>query len=406
MKQHLPRFLLASLALGITSAAFAQSSIPYVFTARPKNTFSAGLKMRSGGAKVKFGQLGTVSRIIEDPTSHAIQYDDGYVFPDAKAAAEDAATTVKYIAGGLQRYQTYVENKDDQGNVVSTTLTSDNVAFVEGQTRNWGYTNASQVAGDIVTMHGVLSATSEGGTAEGESKGSSAGFDLQLNHDFGDLSKHVTWGLAFSIGVEEINAKVTSQVTSMLTAVTDKYRVVGGTVPAAPYDAPSYQKKEDGTLVTPAFETTVPLTMTKVDHKVDSTAHAAVVEGTWKVKGAYYLARLGPSFRYQPVRRFSILVNAGPAIAYVGSEFSAEEHLVTPSIANPPGGSGVLRKQKAMFGFYAEANAEFWFTYQTGLFAGVIYEHLGKFRQNLVDRTADIDIGSGSGFRLGIVTRF
>jgi predicted porin len=51
-------------------------------------------------------------------------------------------------------------------------------------------------------------------------------------------------------------------------------------------------------------------------------------------------------------------------------------------------------------------NAEYWLTQRTGFYVGVNYESLGDYDQTLGGRTAKIDLGSGTGFRLGLTTRF
>lgn len=461
MKHHHLRLLLLSLAVGGSSSAFAQSNdLSYIFTARPKYTFSAALKIRTSGANVKFGNLGTIPQrptiqYQTDPATGALLKDskgnyipnyifqDGSVNTDAVRASETTHDPVpttdangkvtgstQAIAtptnGGL-RYATStvtIDNSDPANVKTTVTTTGDFLAYQAGQTRTWGFQDASQVVNGSIDMHSY-SSNSEGATREAES-GTSGGFDLQLARELGQLGKKGQWGFSFSFGVNDFNAKTRGRIKAALLTQTTHFSLLGQAAPTAPYTAPTYTDfipTINGVAQPPtqATETTVPLSDTPITDNPVSTPGGANVDGTWKVKGAYYMMRLGPSFRYQLTKRVSFFGNAGFAAGYYGSVFSLTESLAIPegvpnstttnssgvvSPAPGPSVSGEIRDRSVKFGYYGELNVEFWMTYRTGLFAGVVYEHLGKFNQVLGGRTADIDIGGGTAFRVGIINRF
>ena len=462
MKQHHLRLLLLSLAVGGSSSAFAQSDLSYIFTARPKYTFSAALKIRTGGANVKFGNLGT---ILPSPVgiigtgSNGLSVLSGYRFQDGTFGF-DVARSNQVTSGGTpvvsgtqtttttnvatpsadgKRYftSTIVDVKDSSDSTKNSTTTTNNgdyLAYQTGQTRNWSYQDASQVENGVISMHDYGS-NSEGASKDAKA-GSSGGFDLQLSRELGQIGKNIQWGFAFSFGVNEINAKTSGKITATLLTQTTQFSLLGNAAPTAPYSGPTFgpfiltdgngQPLPDPTSTTGASqtnptgtETTVPISSSPSVPKTTPTPGAAVVDGNWQVKGAYYMMRLGPSFRYQITKRVSISGNAGVAGSYIGSTYNFTESLELPAgVPNLPTSStdstplpgpsisNQHRKQDFKLGYYGEVNAEFWITYRTGLFAGVVYEHLGKYSQMLEGRTADINIGGGTAFRIGIINRF
>lgn len=462
MKHHHLRLLLLSLAVGGSSSVFAQSNdLSYIFTARPKYTFSAALKIRTSGANVKFGNLGTIpvstgTVYTPDATGKLVltgyKYQDGVVAIDAARSTEvsggvvetkddkgNVTSTSQYVVtptnGGL-RYATSIVtvNKADPANPVTTIEnTGDFLAYQAGQTRSWSYVDTSQAVNGGIDMHNY-GANSEGASREAES-GSSGGFDLQLAREIGQIGKKGQWGISFSFGVNDFNAKTSGRIKAALLTQAFHFSLRGQTAPTAPYTGPTYttfnetdgngQPFIDNTLTPPAqkqnptgLETTVPIADTPVVTDPKSDPGKADIDGTWKAKGAYYMMRLGPSFRYQLTKRISFFGNAGFAAGYYGSVFSLTETLAVPTgVPNRVGSDGVtpqggpsvtgeIRDRSVKFGYYGELNLEFWMTYRTGLFAGVVYEHLGKFRQTLGGRTADVDIGGGTAFRVGIINRF
>jgi len=447
MNHTLPRFLLIGLLAGVTSSAMAQTDLSYLFTSRPKNYFSAGINIRTGGPSVKFSHLGSLPRSLFDPTQGAAGenvYDDGMVGVDIKRADETATSTTQVVYNAdKSRYQV----KDTTTGLVY----SDELAYNAAQTRIWSANNASQIHDGYVDMH-FTTAKEAGGTGEGPGK-SSGGFDLQLARDIGLIGKRASWGISFSFGMNDINSQTSKQVASNAYLYTGRY-TLNGTVPTgevgtAPYySAPSPSGVasngggvEDTVTLSPAalgLATTpdangksAPVaptidtsTYTGVASSTGSNSFSntaaysevrmypgqATVTGTWKIKGAYYLMRLGPSFRYYVSKHVSLSGNVGVAAAYVGSDFTIDETMTAPTVKSTSGVQpryvALSHQREFKIGGFAEANAEYWITFRTGLFGGLVYDTLGHYNHKLDDAVAQVDIGSGLSFHVGVITRF
>jgi len=152
----------------------------------------------------------------------------------------------------------------------------------------------------------------------------------------------------------------------------------------------------------------------------------AYIEGHYQLKGAYYLMHFGPSLRYRFNDRWSVSGNFGFALGYVGTVFRADEQFnsvdnVQDFNGNPAptllvddaANASIYRSQeentthKFIPGYYGEINAEYWVTERTGFYFGLSRQTMRSFNQNkLSGRTAKIDMGSSSGWRIGIMTRF
>ena len=61
---------------------------------------------------------------------------------------------------------------------------------------------------------------------------------------------------------------------------------------------------------------------------------------------------------------------------------------------------------KFTFGGYVGLDAEYWVSDKTGFYAGIAYENLGSYKHTYRGRVAEIGSGSGTSYRVGIITRF
>lgn len=404
---------LSPLAFGfvLPAALAAQSGVPMQFALREsKWTVTAGLRASSGGGEVSFGSLGQVapSRSV-DPlgqTSAGRNYDNGTVITDAPRLNERAGNVpdgeVISTPGG--RYDVKATNSDGQ-----TIVVGDYLSYTPGRTRSWGYASADQVTPDGRIGMSLYSATSEGATAQADGD-AAGGIELGLARRLGRFANgRVEWGFGAMIGLTDINGKARGTVTSTLNTLTDFYSLNGQAAPTAPYSGPSFTDLLDseGKLVSAnGRETTTPLGDTPVSRTETSVAGGATVEGYWQIKGAYYLIRLGPQMRARVTDRLALSLSAGFAGAYVGTTYRVEEVLRTPNPNISVTADEERDQSEFSTGFYGELSAEYWLTSRTGFFAGATYHTLGSYEQSLNGRTANIDLGKGAGFRLGIMTRF
>jgi hypothetical protein len=405
MKLPLRRVLALSLAAAFCASGYAaeDDDIPVEYLRQLDNSISIGMRMRSNGPKVKFGNLGTVPYSGSVPgqssTDFTRIYDDGYVTADGRRISEDDTTVVN---------PTYVPDLDGDGDT-SNNSEFQYISYRQGQTRTWSYSNPSQrINANTVDMH-LYSATSSGGEVEAEG-GGEGGFELEFGHTFGKIGKHLEWGFNAGIGLTDINVKANATVRSNLHVRTDRFTSVSGigtpTIPVDPYTGPTFNPNTSGSIPN-AFETTTVLSNNPLYQREDSYANGATVLGNWQIKGAYYLIKLGPSLRYNFNDHIAVSASAGFAGAYVGTIYRVDERLLGTTA---PGQLMIQDENETkdfVMGYYGTLNVEYWVTQRTGFFVGVTYEDMGEFKQDpLRERTAKIDIGNGTGFRFGISTRF
>lgn len=422
-----PAALLAALALPV----FAQSdetpqkeedlnlTLPTDEWYVPKNSISFGFRMLSKGATAKFGKLGNVS-MMNDPAaissgSVTRSYDTGVVVLDGQRANETLPTTVPTPADGASdvyavypgngRYQTYLVT-NLAGNVTNT-QTGDYQSYVQGQTRSWTYTSDSQLDGNKVYQRSY-SATSQGGTAEGKGSASS-GVEITFGREIGKLSQRVDWSLTAALSINTISAKASGTVISRLNTRTDTF-LAGSAVPlgrtAKSYPDYTDLTLSDGSVVTGGRENTILIGDTPIATANTTLANGANVFGNWKVKGAYFLLRVGPTVRLSLGERWGISASAGLAGAYAGSRYSVVEEFTMPDADLPITEDVSSSDAKLLGGFYADLNVDWVATDRTGLFAGVTMQQLGSYEQEVGGRTAKIDFGSTSGIRGGLSYKF
>lgn len=411
----------------------------------PKTNVTVGFRVLGSGAKVNFGHLGNVGfdLTVAPRSEGAVDrlYDNGSVRSDSLRLDErDENGNAKFAPGS--RYPLLstvtVNVTDANGNVTGTedilVQTGDFLAYTPGLTRNWGYGSASQVTSNGRIAMSTYSATSEGATAM-KKEGASAGVEFQYVRTFSPGTRRVQWGLLAGITLNGINSKTAGEVTSTLNTRTDYYSLNGLAAPPLPvtnvtdssgnvtgtttgaYLAPAYVDYVDSTgavLRTNGLETTVPISAVPDGPTTETATPGGVkVKGNWQVKGAYFMVRLGPSFRAQITERFGVNASLGLAGAYAGTVYSVAETFEVPGLTNvlvgtTAGTNGLEQNTAAKFlsGYYADFNMEWAANERTGLFGGVTAQKLGDYDQAVGGRTARIDLGSTVGLRAGISIKF
>ena len=370
------------------------------------------------GAKVKFGNLGNVA--FSNPFLPASagevtrNYDNGVVVKDAPRANETATGTVLLPNG---RYTTSVTTTPTDGTPPVTTQTGDFLAFHAGQTRNWRYDRASQISpngsGIIMSNFG---AASDGASLEGK-KQLSSGIELQSAHILGKLAGKWEVSLVGGLALSSISSSQAGTVHSKLRTQSDTFSLLGQPAPAINVVG---QPTFDGFALVggsenPAgHETTTPLaTVPDAASHTDKTGlpGSANVDGVWKMKGAYFVMKVGPEIRAMLTKDIALSASIGLAGAYVGTNYSAIERLTVPGdiageAAITVGKPESSDEKKFMPGYYANIDAQWQTTERTGFFAGVTYEGYGKYNQTVGGRTAKIDLSSTAGVHGGISIKF
>lgn len=325
-----------------------------------KNYLHVGLHY-AAGPRVAFGQLGSVpsGALLGDATgSMARSYNDGSVGLDTRA--------------------------DISGNPIS-----------DGLTNTWNYSFASQVtAGGDVAFHSY-STTSTGAAIRADGAGAS-GWDISLGRKMLSLGRRAEIGLTAGLSFTDINAKTHGTVSSRMEMVSDVYSLNGQAPPAAPYSAPSFDSQLN--------DTTVLLPVEPMSRTVSTGT--ADVDGFWQLKGAYYTFYLGPTLRVPIGERLRISLGAGAAVAFVGTNYRAQESIVLAEVDSPVTATAESAQSTWLPSYYANANAEFLLTPRTGLFLGATYQGKMDYSQTLVGRTATVGFDNNVGVQSGFSVRF
>jgi len=371
----------AALAVGMAQAqSDDEDEMDYYPLVPTGNQMHFGLRV-IGGPKIKFGNLGNVPSNVFPGDTETIEnrgYNDGTVSLDSRV--------------------------DRNGNSVN-----------DGFTNTWTYQNSSQVTptGDIA-FH-AYSATSVGAGVN-KHAGAASGWELRMGRTFGRIAHKIDFSLVASFTYSDMNAKTASSVPAELITQTDVYSLNGQPVPTAPYTAPStttvtvYDSSGNpllttgGTVVTTTQDNTTLLTGVPISRT--TTTSTTNIQGHWQIKGAYYTFRLGPMLSIPVTERLRVTLSAGAGLAYVGSDYLADEEIVLPDTETTIETQELSSRSAWMPIFYADADAEYWLTERTGFYLGATAQKAGSFDQTLNGRTAKVDLGATSGISSGFTLRF
>jgi hypothetical protein len=459
MKFLLPRVALTSLALGICAAGYAQDPVPIEFYRPLKNSVSIGVRMIGGNAKVGFSGIGHIPPSVFGNIDSAGNkyYHNGVVRGDSLGSfdtggsetysGETGATPVTvgtvttktwYTRAPVQnsqdryiitKYVDYVNTADTTQNYRSTETFGEFVDARAGYTRGFQYASPSQVrtggGGTAVLDMSQYSVSSTGSTAQAESE-KSTGVEIQFGRII-KRYKRFEWGFNFSAGASTINAKTRNVIRANLHADTDTYAFAATDSYGAPIRASDFTLSwYDSSWADEIMPSTIDVTPQPTDgdpassytkegsrhltyNPISSSQSNVPVDvfGYWQIKGAYYTLKLGPIIRFPFAKKWTITGSAGFAGAYVATKFISDEYVLLPDVSGPLTSFTRESTEKRFIpGYYADVNIERWLTVRTGFYIGYGYEKLGSYKQMLDTRKADVDLGTSSGFRFGIITRF
>jgi len=357
-----------------------------------------------------------------------------------------------------------VDGSTTVSDAVATTWasTSQFLGYKDGQLRTWSVQNASQIdmTNRTVSMSSYgTSGMTDGGTIDVNSNGSK-GFELSLERKLGQQGR-LEWGVSGGFKFVDLNAKLTKTINSNLVRSTTVFKMVDtGLNFVSPTATVSISQPSNVvlTLLDPsgkqvyeyAGSSTAPYTTTlatdtstgdtsgstplyfpdsgdnmAVTNPIPEIIGVARVHGFWQLKGAYYFAHFGPDFRYRFNDSWAVSGNFGFALAYIGTNFRVDESFddvndvfdlagnpittMAADSSNPKTYASTEKNSthKIIPGLYGEVNVEYWMTERTGFYFGVSQQTLRNYKQNpLSGRTANIDLGSSSGWRIGIITKF
>ena len=426
LSSRLPLVIFSSLALSV-AVMHAQDDDEddeqFGIFSRSKQSLSVGLKLTQG-PHVQFGSLGNVSRPIERTDNGIVrrEYSNGKVFKDGKRAAELAIDALsdtdpkKALARDEFNYRTYSTSADP-----SSTLTGTFLNYKSGIARDWEYYEAGQANrpghGGTIAFDSYSALTKNEPTREG-SRGYSGGIELFATHQLTDPRKRISFSIIAGVSLTGINSSSTGQVNSNLIVATDYYRFIGTDVPVFTGSDVTpgviYQGRQivtavasDGTSISTEVTRTIEDSPSASDDP--KAVGSVVVDGKWKIKGAYFTFRVGPQVQAMLTKSISLSASIGLAGSYVGTTFSAEESFKVPgkdlpNTTDPTDETST--ENKFLSGYYANLDANWELTGRTGFFAGVSYEKSGDYTQGVGGRSARIDLSTTTGFRGGINIKF
>jgi hypothetical protein len=283
----------------------------------------------------------------------------------------------------------------------------------DGKTNSWAYFDSRQITSDgLITFH-TYTADIVDTAVRAKSMSSTVGMELFAVYEMGKLGKYLDWSMVFGFSVNDLGSKVRDQVKANLTSINDTYNLFGEIPPTAPYSGPSSSSvtiaSSDGTTIASTVDTTTLLGNAPLKRDAITTTDSTSVSNLWKLKGAYYTFRGGPSISLPFSSRFHAVISAGPSLVYAGSSYSVTETyqptLGAETIMTLSDGTSRL-----LAGYYADATLQFDLTERTGFYFGAIYQANGRYDQTLVNGDASyttrVDLSGLNGFRGGLTFRF
>jgi len=372
----------------------------------PKSTVTMGFRYISG-AKTSFSGTG---RILapNDPgpatgANIARGYHDGAVLPDGRFTAR----------------------LDSSGNPVIDPETNSQVfdpIAPDGRTNTWAFSDDRQLTADGFVAFHTYSADITDATVREQKANATAGMDLAVSRDMGKLfGSRMTWTLTAGMSVNDISANTMSGVQANLNALTDYYSLFGRTPPAAPYSAPSSTSENvvdasgnpvldaNGNPQTVSIDTTVLLANEPVGRQTITTTDSTSVTNRWKLKGAYYTFRAGPTVWIPITSRLRLSLSGGAAFVYAGTDYTVTESFA-PEIGAEISETNSSQANKLLPGYFAEASLRFDLTERAGFYAGAVFQSTGSYDQKIeaanANYTTKVDLANQSGLRAGMTIRF
>ena len=376
----------------------------------PKSTLVFGLRYVSG-AKLSFGasQGRIASRNAPGElgaTGLTRIYQDGAVQPDSRTIArvDGQGAPVINPDTGFQYFDPIVP---------------------DGKTNTWNYIDLGQRQREGFVAFRDYSAEIVDPTSRSEDSGATIGFDLTAHRDMGKLfGGKVAWNLTLGVSLNDISADVSSLVRARLDTLTDFYRFyppAGGSLSDPPYSAPSSVTETvldaagnavltiDGTTEVRVTDTTVLLDGQPAQRVNNATITEAHVQNRWKLKGAYYTFRAGPTVWIPITTRLRASLSAGAALVYAGTSYTVTETLF-PDVGAEITETETSDETKLLPGWYADASLQFDLTERAGFYAGAVYQSAGDYTQVVENATTSystkIDLSKQSGVRAGMTIRF
>lgn len=372
----------------------------------PKSTVRFGFRHISG-AKTSFSGQGKIPA-PQDPgpetgANLTRVYHDGAVRPDSRAVAR----------------------LDSSGNPIIDPATNQQVfdpIAPDGRTNTWNYTDASQLSRlGYVAFHNYSASVIDTDVRQRESN-SGAGMDITVSRDMGNLfGSRLAWNLTAGLSINDISTDTSALVRANLTTITDYYSLYGQVPPEAPYSSPSTTTinvvdaagnpvlNDDGTVSTITTDTSVLIGNEPAGRTSATVTNDTSVYNRWKLKGAYYTFRAGPTVWIPITSRLRASVSFGAALVYSGTNYTVTQTF-EPDLGAAISETADSDAYKLLPGYYADATVQFDLTERAGLYAGAVFQSAGSYTQEIQSENANyntkIDLKNQNGVRAGLSIRF
>ena len=236
-----------------------------------------------------------------------------------------------------------------------------------GRTSNWGYQNASQVAGGSMQFHSIQSSGDSSATGDPQYGG-----ELVFQRVMGSLpcSSSGRWGLEAGFGLTDINLE--NNRSGPVGVITDTYALNGVVPPSAGYN---------GTFAGPgALLSDIPT----------RSLGSAALTSHQKLSGQLFSLRLGPFAELNITPELSLVASAGLTLAPAFLDYDFSE---TGSL--PGGGtyadSGHSSNSRLLYGPYVGAMLRYDFTRNWGVYVGAQFQSLNDMLESVGTHTALLD---------------
>lgn len=341
----------------------------------PKNAVRLGFRGLSGATAGFSGQ-----GLIQNPNvsmggTTGIEtrfYHDGFVGPDSRGIADPSGVLVP--------------------------ITPD------GRTNTWAFIDDAQATTDgLIVMSGYSARVTDMGMRE-DDPGLALGVELASERDMGNVfGTRLKWGLIAGVSINQILATKKSEVEAEITTRSDYYSLGGQAAPTAPFNGPRVNQGIDDT----------PLLWAEPVHTAQSTTTSlTAVVNDWKLRGAYMTFRAGPTLMLPITKRFSASISAGGVMVFAGSSYEVKQ-TYTPETGVVISPAALLSNETVFLpGFYVDANLQFDFTDNAGLYLGGVYQSSGDYTQEVSSADGEslykarVDLASLQGIRAGVTFKF
>ncbi|MSU47903.1 MAG: hypothetical protein EXS37_02235 [Opitutus sp.] len=371
----------------------------------PKSTMTFGFRYLKG-AKLSFSGQGKVPS------------------PETPGAASGPSLLRTYHNGGVRPDARVVARLDGSGNPVIDPQTNsavfDSIA-PDGRSNTWNYSDANQLNANGFVRFDSYSADVIDTNVRKKDGPSSAGMDISMSRDMGKLRGRFPWTITAGMSINDIAGNTNEKVRATINTLSDYYSLFGQTPPTAPYSSPSSSTSnvldasgnalinDDGSSSTITTDTSVLIGNEPAGRTTISATDDTSVSNRWKLKGAYYTFRAGPTLWIPFTSRLRASISAGAAVVYSGSNYTVTQTF-QPALGAEISDTSTNAAYKILPGYYADATVQFDLTERAGFYAGAVMQSAGSYSQNIdtpnSHYSTKIDLANQSGVRAGLSIRF